>query len=329
MSVGDPSRADVRVSDAERERAVEVLRTHHADGRLTLEEFTDRVDEAYRARTESDLAHSLRELPPEVVDRSQHGRHHHHDHHQQRHQQRQRRPRRRRLPMWWIRVNGICTAVWAATTVGGGLHYFWPMWVMLGTSFPVVAAAGHGRRHEQTTDPDPAVPEQPAPVVENVTTRVVSSVLFVDVVESTQHAVAMGDREWNTVLASYQDSAREEIAACGGREVFTKGDEMVAAFATPAAAVRGGDAVRHRARALGLEVRAGVHAGEVDEHGHEMRGLAMHIGQRVCAAAQPGQLLVSSTVRDLLVGSTQEFTDIGEHELKGVPGPWRLFAVPG
>lgn len=310
MSVGDASRADVRVSDAEREGAVTALRQHHAEGRLTLDEFTERVEDAYRARTQTDLQRTLRELPPQepVVEA-----------------RRRRRRRRHRLPMWWIRVNVLCTAIWAATTVGSGLHYFWPMWVMLGTSIPVIAAAGHGRRHEHSNEHGASIPDQPTPLPTNAS-RVVSSVLFVDIVESTEHAVALGDHKWNAVLETYLSSARSEIAASGGREVFTKGDETVAAFATPAAAVRCGTAIRTYARTLDLEIRAGVHAGEVDAQGHEIRGLAMHIGQRICATAQPGQLLVSSTVRDLLAGSSLAFTDAGEHELKGVPGPWRLYA---
>jgi class 3 adenylate cyclase len=317
MSVGDPSRADVRVSDAERERAVALLRMHHAEGRLTLDEFTERVEEAYRARTNADLDRTLRELPREAVvppDR----------------QPPRRRPRRR-MPMWWLRVNGICTAIWAVTTLGSGVHYFWPIWVMLGTAIPVVASAGHGHGHDHGHETgSTAPPEQPAPLPADAT-RVVSSVLFADIVESTEHAVSMGDREWNVVLEKYQQAVRTEITGFGGREVFTKGDEMVAAFATPAAAVRCGEAMRNCARSLELDIRAGVHAGEVDAHGHEIRGLAMHIGQRICAAAEPGQLLVSSTVRDLLAGSALTFTDAGEHELKGVPGPWRLYlyAVPG
>jgi class 3 adenylate cyclase len=312
MSVGDASRADLRVSDADRESAVAVLRMHYSDGRLTFEEFTERVEEAYRARNQADLAQTLRELPQQETSEVP---------------PRRRRRRRHRLPMWWLRVNGICTAVWAATTAGSGVHYFWPMWVMLGTTIPVIAHAGHSRRHDVAGQRDMSVPEQPAPLPTDAV-RVVSAVLFVDIVESTEHAVSMGDREWNAVLTKYLDAARQEIASHGGREVFTKGDETVAAFATPAAAVRSGAAIRTCARSVGLDVRAGVHAGEVDAQGHEMRGLAMHIGQRICATGEPGQLLVSSTVRDLVAGSGLTFNDAGEHELKGVPGPWRLYAVP-
>lgn len=318
MAIGDASRAELRVSDAERERAVAGLRAHHADGRLTLDEFTERVEEAYRSRTQADLDRALRELPREAMDQP---------HHDLPHVRRLRHRRRRRMPMWWLRVNGICTAIWAATTIGSGVHYFWPMWVMLGTAIPVIASAGHGHRHGSSYDSNAEVPEQPTPLPADAT-RVVSSVLFADIVESTEHAVSMGDREWNALLTKYQHAARGEITGFGGREVFTKGDEMVAAFATPAAAVRCGAAIRNCARALDLDTRAGVHAGEVDAQGHEIRGLAMHIGQRICATAEPGQLLVSSTVRDLLAGSGMAFTDAGEHELKGVPGPWRLYAVP-
>ncbi len=310
MSVEDRPRGALRVSDAERERAVESLRLHHAEGRLTFEEFTDRVDEAYRARSAGELDVALRELPAERSVRPP-----------------QRRAwYRRRLPAWWLRVNGICTAVWAATTLGSGVHYFWPMWVMLGTGIPVIA--GSGRRAGRDGDPAPAtVPPGAAPALEMPDGRVVTTVLFADIVASTERAAALGDAEWNRLLARYERQVGDEVVGLGGQSVFTKGDEVVAAFPTPAAAVRCGRAVQTHARALGLDVRAGVHAGEVDRHGGEVRGLAMHIGQRVCAAAGPGQLLVSSTVRDLLVGSGVAFTDAGEHELKGVPGTWRLFAL--
>lgn len=313
MSVSEPPSVDVRVSDADRERVVEQLRAHHADGRIALDEFTERVEEAYRARTVADLQHALRELPAE----RERGK--------AEHPSPRRRRRLGRLPMWWLRVNGVCTAIWAATTVGSGYHYFWPMWVMLGTGIPVLKSFhGHHAHHE----PDLAapVPPQSAPVGED-TDRIVTSVLFVDIVASTEHAVSMGDAEWNRLLLDYQRDVEDDVRSCRGRDVFTKGDEVVAGFATPAAAVRCGSLVRERARARGLEVRAGIHSGEVDQTGQQMRGLAIHIGQRVCAAAQPGQLLVSSTVRDLLVGSKLTFRDAGEHDLKGVPGPWRLYEV--
>ena len=310
MSGGDGPRVDVRVSDADRDRAAEALQAHHASGRLTLDELTQRIEETFRARSLSDLDHALRELPAERAVASTP----------------RRRWRHQRLPGWWVRVNGICTAVWAATTVGSGPHYFWPMWVMLGTGIPVVASAGQGRRKQADPGGRSAVPPQVTPTETGIG-RVVTSVLFVDIVDSTTHAATMGDARWNTLLSDFERQVRAEITGIGGREVFTKGDEVVSAFPTPAAAVRCGLVLRTRAQTLGLDVRAGVHAGEVDQQGHELRGLAMHIGARVCAVARPGELLVSSTVRDLLIGSRMSFVDAGQHELKGVPGRWQLYSV--
>lgn len=312
MSVGDSPRSDVRVSDAEREQTVAQLQAHHAAGRLSFDEFTERVDEAYRAQSTAALDHALRELPREQASVSQ----------------RKRRRRLPGLPGWWLRVNGICVTIWAITSLSSGVSYFWPIWVMFGTGIPVLMSYG-GRHHRRGIEHDHvhAVPPQNPADLTARSGRVVSSVLFVDVVESTAHAAAVGDEQWNKLLTEYERQVHDEVSRNGGHEVFTKGDEVVAAFATPAAAVRSGQEIRNRARLLGLDVRAGVHAGEVDQQGREMRGLAMHIGQRVCAAAQPGQLLVSSTVRDLLAGSSLRFTDMGEHELKGLPVPWRLFAV--
>src|SRR6185312_4608554 len=119
MPPGDAAEVDYRVSDAERERVVARLRACHAEGRLTFEEFEERVDEAYRARSASALSLALRELPA-VPDSGQ--------------PVRRRRRRRFRLSGWWLRVNGICIVVWGATSIGGGLYYFWPMWVLLGTT---------------------------------------------------------------------------------------------------------------------------------------------------------------------------------------------------
>ncbi|MGN6472322.1 MAG: DUF1707 domain-containing protein [Mycobacteriales bacterium] len=311
MPAGDAAEVDYRVSDAERERAVARLRGAHAEGRLSFEEFEARVDEAYQARSVSALEAVLRDLPPE----SQQGA-------------KPRPRRRRRLPLlgWWLRVNGICIAVWAATSIGSRHDYFWPMWVILGTTIPLVAGE-RSARHRGARG-IPGLPSQPPPVeADESPKRVLTSVLFVDIVESTERAAAAGDAAWNQLVDSYQQAIQGDLVACGGHEVFTKGDEVVAAFPTAAAAVRCGSAVREHAHQLDLEVRIGVHAGEVDQHGHAMRGIAMHVGQRVCASAQPGELLVSSTVHDLLVGSGLKFRDTGEHQLKGFASAWRLYAL--
>lgn len=310
MPAGDAAEVDYRVSDAERERVVARLRACHAEGRLTFEEFEERVEEAYRARSASALNLALRELPtgPEPAKTAR------------------RRRRRFRLGGWWLRVNGICVAVWAATSIGG-VYYFWPMWVMLGTTIPLVAAGRSRVRSAGDADSRPPAQTQSATADDQALRRVVTTALFVDIVGSTERASALGDAAWNKVVDAYQQRVEEAVSSFGGHEVFTKGDEVVAAFPTAAGAVQSGRAIREHARKLELEVRLGVHAGEVDQQGRAMRGIAMHIGQRVCASAQPGELLVSSTVRDLLVGAGLEFRDAGEHELKGLSGAWRLYAL--
>ena len=151
------------------------------------------------------------------------------------------------------------------------------------------------------------------------------SVLYVDIVGSTAHALSLGDAAWNAVLADYERRIDAALEAFRGEKLFTKGDEVVAGFFLPASAVECGLRIRDAARDLGLEVRAGVHAGEVDRIGSQANGIAMHIGRRVCEVAAPGQVLVSSTVHDLLAGSSLSFTAAGEHELKGLSGSWRLY----
>ncbi|HVV77623.1 MAG TPA: DUF1707 domain-containing protein [Mycobacteriales bacterium] len=310
MPAGDAAEVDYRVSDAERERVVARLRACHAEGRLTFEEFEERVTEAYQARSVSALNHALRELPsapgPDAAVR--------------------RGRRRWRLGGWWLRVNGICIAIWAATSIGG-IYYFWPMWVLIGTSIPLIAAGRSSRHSGARKGTGSRVVDLPAESIEEESKRVVATVMFADIVGSTERAAAVGDAAWNTLLDSYQRTVLGDLAACGGHEVFTKGDEVVAAFPTPAGAVQCGRAIRDHARELDLEVRIGVHAGEVEQQGRAMRGLAMHIGQRVCACALPGELLVSSTVRDLLAGSGLEFREAGDYELKGLTGAWRLYSI--
>lgn len=231
-----------------------------------------------------------------------------------------------RLGGWWLRVNGICVAVWAVTSIGG-LYYFWPMWVILGTTIPLVCAGRSHPRSGASAKDRPRVPHQPEESIDHTAVRVVTTAMFVDIVESTARAAAVGDAAWNALVDSYQRVARDDLTAWGGHEVFTKGDELVASFPTAAGAIECGRAIREHARQLDLEVRIGVHAGEVEQQGRAMRGLAMHIGQRVCASALPGELLVSSTVRDLLAGSCLAFREAGDYELKGLTGAWRLYAL--
>jgi class 3 adenylate cyclase len=157
--------------------------------------------------------------------------------------------------------------------------------------------------------------------------RVLATVLFSDVVSSTERAAEVGDRRWRQLLDAHYTIVKRELERFRGRLVDTAGDGFLATFDGPARAVRCAAAIGRRARELGIELRSGVHTGEVELAGDAVRGLAVHVGARVASRAEPGEVLVSSTVRDLVAGSGLVFEARGEHELKGVPGTWRLFAA--
>jgi class 3 adenylate cyclase len=158
--------------------------------------------------------------------------------------------------------------------------------------------------------------------------RVLATVLFTDIVGSTQKLATLGDVAWKDTLAAHDDRAKAEIVSHHGTYVNSTGDGLLATFDGPARAVRCAQAIGASVRSLGLEIRAGCHTGEVERvAGDEVRGIAVHIGARVAALAGPSEVLVSSTVKDLVAGSGLVFEDRGEWELKGVPGPWHLFAV--
>jgi class 3 adenylate cyclase len=157
--------------------------------------------------------------------------------------------------------------------------------------------------------------------------RVLATVLFTDIVGATERAADLGDRRWRDLLQGHHTLVRRELGRFRGREVDTAGDGFLATFDGPARAVRCARAVSDGVRALGLEVRAGLHTGEVELLDDKVSGLAVHIGARVAAAAGPGEVLVSSTVRDLVAGSGLRFQDRGAHALRGVPGEWHLFAL--
>ena len=158
------------------------------------------------------------------------------------------------------------------------------------------------------------------------TERVLATVQFTDIVQSTERAAALGDRKWRDVLENFQDMVREELRHHRGREIDTAGDGFLAAFDGPARAIRCAAAVRGGARSQGLEIRAGVHTGECELIGDKLGGIAVHIGARVAAQAAPGEIVVSQTVKDLVAGSGLSFAERGTHALKGVPGEWRLYA---
>ena len=158
-------------------------------------------------------------------------------------------------------------------------------------------------------------------------TRVVATVMFTDVVASTDRARTLGDRAWAELLRAHDQRVRAELRRYGGREIDTAGDGFLASFDSPTSAIRCAAAVLASLGEIGLAVRIGVHTGEVEVVGDKLRGIAVHTGARVAALAGPGEILASQTVRDLLAGSGVAFEDRGTHELKGVPGEWRLFAV--
>ena len=157
--------------------------------------------------------------------------------------------------------------------------------------------------------------------------RVLATVLFTDIVDSTRRAAEIGDRDWHALLDAHDAVVRAQLRRFRGREVNTSGDGFLATFDGPQRAIRCAMAIRDAVQALGIEVRAGLHTGECEIRGDDIGGIAVHIGARVSALAGPNDVLVSSTLRDLVIGSGLEFDDRGAHQLKGVPGEWHLFAV--
>ena len=157
--------------------------------------------------------------------------------------------------------------------------------------------------------------------------RILATVMFSDIVASTERATAVGDHQWRDELDRHDELVREELAAHGGREIKTTGDGFLAIFDAPTRAIRCALAIRDRLRAIGIEVRIGLHSGEVELRGADVGGIAVNIGSRVASAGSAGDVIVSSTVKDLVRGSRFGFADRGEHSLKGVPDRWRLFAV--
>jgi class 3 adenylate cyclase len=157
--------------------------------------------------------------------------------------------------------------------------------------------------------------------------RVLATVLFTDIVGSTERAAALGDRGWRELLERHHALVRAELARAHGREVDTAGDGFFASFDGPARAVRCAMAIVEGVRELGIDVRSGLHTGECELVDGKVSGIAVHTGARVASRAGAGEVLVSSTVKDLVAGSGLEFEERGVHELKGVPGEWRLYAA--
>jgi class 3 adenylate cyclase len=160
-----------------------------------------------------------------------------------------------------------------------------------------------------------------------VTDRVLATVLFTDVVGSTEQVARLGDRRWRELLSNHDKVIRAELERLRGREIKSTGDGFLATFDGPGRAIQCACSIRDVVHGLGLEIRAGLHTGEIELRGDDIAGIAVHIGQRVSVLARPGEVLVSSSVPPLVTGSGIDFDDGGEHDLKGLPEPWRLFAV--
>jgi class 3 adenylate cyclase len=318
----------MRISDADRQRVIDQLREHTGVGRLTLDEFEERVAEVQAAKTSLELQRTLRELPggvmPTEAERAE--------------LQALYRGKVREKVGGWLCVNLICTGIWFA---GPHTVPFWPFWPLLFTTVGLIGLLVRGAdahaeeldklrrkrskdeaRREAKRTGVPAAAPLPA-----ATGRILATVLYVDVVDSTSRAAELGDREWGALLDRFEDIVEEQIDKCDGQLIKTVGDGCLATFAAPAEAITCAGALRGAVANLGLDLRAGIHTGELQVRGDDVAGIAVHIGQRISALADPGEVLVSRTVVDLVVGSGISFTDRGEHDLKGVPGAWQVFAV--
>ena len=157
--------------------------------------------------------------------------------------------------------------------------------------------------------------------------RVLATLLFTDIVASTDQVAKLGDRDWRELLDRYDVVVRRQLDRFAGRPVKGTGDGVLAAFDGPARAIRAASAIRDAARQIGLETRAGLHAGEIEQRGEDVAGIAVHVAARVCALAGANEIVVTRTLRDLTAGSGISFGDLGEHALKGVPDPWQLYRV--
>jgi class 3 adenylate cyclase len=158
-------------------------------------------------------------------------------------------------------------------------------------------------------------------------TRTVATIMFTDVVGSTDRAHELGDRAWADLLESHNARVRAELRRFGGREIDTAGDGFLASFTSPARAIRCAQSVVDAVHQIGVDIRVGLHSGECEVVGDKLRGIAVHIGARVASKARPGEVLVSGTVKDLVAGSGIRFQNHGTHELKGVPGRWAIYRV--
>jgi class 3 adenylate cyclase len=230
----------------------------------------------------------------------------------------------------YVLVGVLFTGVWWLAERSQGMStVFWPGWIMLllliplGLHAAIVFSGGPARERTGQRPPGRPTPAAAADQGE----RTLATVLFTDIVGSTERAGQVGDRRWAELLDTHDRLARELVAQLDGRLVKSTGDGILALFDRPGRGIRCATALRDRLRGTGMEIRAGVHTGEVQLRGEDVGGIAVHFAARVMAAAAPGEVLVSGTVHDLVAGSDYVLEDRGAHALKGIGGEWRLFAV--
>jgi class 3 adenylate cyclase len=246
-----------------------------------------------------------------------------------------------RSPRWlllhagvYLVVNGFFTATWLlAPAVPGVQEQFWPKWIMLLLGVPLglhvvgvlatrPSRGAAGQQHPPATSaPDHGV-QRPAGAE-----RTLATVLFTDIVGSTVRASRVGDRRWGELLDAHDRLARELVDRFGGRLVKSTGDGILALFDRPGRGICCATALRDGLRGIGVEIRAGLHTGEVQVRGGDVGGIAVHIAARVMATAGAGEVLVSQTVHDLVAGSDFVLEDRGAHALKGTSGRWQLYGV--
>jgi class 3 adenylate cyclase len=241
---------------------------------------------------------------------------------------------------WWVRrVGSTVFLKWGAVNVhgvGDGRKIYWTLpprakTVRCGTVqrakdyAKTAIARRRNHRYERLTG-NILIRRRPADIGAALEKALVT-ILFVDIVRSTEKAARLGDSRWTQVMDHYYAAVRRELKTLRGKEVVTTGDGLLATFGAPAAGIRCATAIRDAVRTLGLEIRVGLHAGEYRVSGADVSGLAFHIGARVAAKARAGEVLVSSAVRDSMAPSALRFEDRGLHQLKGVPTRWRLYRL--
>jgi class 3 adenylate cyclase len=241
---------------------------------------------------------------------------------------------------WWIRrVGSTVFLKWGAVEVDGvgdGRRIYWTVpprektircdTVQPAKDYVKNAIARRGSHRYEPLAGNIAIRRRPANRGTELK-QVIATILFVDIVQSTQKAARLGDARWSQVMNHYYAAVRRELKTLRGKEVVTTGDGLLATFGAPAAAVQCATAIREAVRTLGLEIRVGLHVGEYKVSGPDVSGLAFHIGARVAAKARAGEVLVSNAVKDLMSQSEIRFKDRGVHQLKGVPKRWRLYRV--